>query len=888
MIDSKRLYQLRIAAGKRVKERDYWLNRLSGEPAKSSFPAYYKRKGAAGQSLDTLDKVKFEFSKALSAKLLKLSTGSDARLHILLAAGLTLLIHKYTGSEDIIIGTPIYRAGTGANPINTVLTLRTRLEKSMTIKQLLLDVKQSMIEANENRNYPVEVLAEQLNIPFGDNTFSLFDIAILVEDIHDREYLNRVNPGMIFAFSRSGQSVTGYVEYNALLYERSGIDRIIIHFKNLMQAALSNPAVRTADIEILTDHEKKQLLVDFNDSFSAYPGDKTIHRLFEEQAEKFPDSIAVIGKGHGCMDAWMHGNIFITSRELSEKSDQLANLLKEKGVLADNIVGIMMERSIEMIIGILGILKAGGGYLPLDPDYPRERIDFMLKDSGAKILLTNLFEAGLHHSSNQFIDYHSGSLAYVIYTSGTTGKPKGVLTNHYNVTRVVRNTNYIDIKPEDRILQLSNYAFDGSVFDIYGALLNSAALVMIEREDVLSVDRLGEVIKREKITVFFVTTALFNTLVDLGPECFESVRKVLFGGERVSVEHARKALEYLGKNRIIHVYGPTETTVYAAYYFIDNIPGSADTIPIGKPISNTSIYILDCYLKPVPINVSGEVYIGGAGVSRGYLNNPELTAEKFIEYRSYRTYRTYVSSKRIYRTGDLARWLPDGNLEFIGRIDHQVKIRGFRIELAEIESQLLTHDKIREAVVVSKEDDRGATRYLCAYLVPGDELSPVECREYLSKRLPDYMVPAYFIQMEKIPLTSIGKVDRKALPEPDSGRKPGTDYVPPRNEIEKKLHDIWKEMLAVNFSIGIDDNFFELGGQSLAAMRAVQRVQDVFQVKVPLEAFFQQGTIRHIAQLIDGLQKEAQTEEHIDRQRIEDHSLSTMRLEKIERVKEDV
>jgi acyl-coenzyme A synthetase/AMP-(fatty) acid ligase/acyl carrier protein len=461
-----------------------------------------------------------------------------------------------------------------------------------------------------------------------------------------------------------------------------------------------------------------------------------------------------------------------------------------------------------------------------------------------------------------------------------------VLTIHYNVTRVVRNTNYIDIKPGDRVLQLSNYAFDGSVFDIYGALLNSAALVMIEREDVLSVERLSEVIKREGITVFFVTTALFNTLVDLDLGCFAGIRKVLFGGERVSVEHSGKILEYLGKNKVIHVYGPTETTVYATYYFINSIDKTAGTIPIGKPLSNTTADILDRYLTPVPIGVSGELYIGGTGTARGYLNSPELTSEKFL-FAPYKSYRTYFS-KKLYKTGDLARWLPDGNIEFIGRIDHQVKIRGFRIELGEIESRLLAHDEIKEVVVFSKEDNRGTPRYLCAYLVSDKELSTTGLREYLSKSLPGYMIPAYFVRVEKIPLTSNGKVDRKALPEPGSGRRSGVDYAPPCNEIEKRLVDIWSEMLRVSspVNISIDDNFFELGGQSLLAMQMASRLKDDFHVTIPLVAFFQEGTIRRIAQLIEQLQAEKLTYETSRFE--EEHSLSTLKLEKIERVKEDL
>ncbi|MCX6579231.1 MAG: amino acid adenylation domain-containing protein [Candidatus Aminicenantes bacterium] len=526
----------------------------------------------------------------------------------------------------------------------------------------------------------------------------------------------------------------------------------------------------------------------------------------------------------------------------------MTGLLIEKGVLADDIVSIMMERSIDLIIGIMGILKAGAAYLPIDADYPKERIDYMLKDSAAKIILT---AAGcvfnFHHSS--FIIHHSNHLAYIIYTSGSTGKPKGILTTHANVIRVVRNTNYIELTEKDRILQLSNYAFDGSVFDIYGALLNGATLVLVDRETAPAADRLAVLIRWEQVTVFFVTTALFNTLVDLELTCLKNIRKVLFGGERVSTEHSRKALAALGEGKIIHVYGPTETTVYATYYFIVRIAGGAVTIPIGKPIANTTIYIMDKYINPVPLGIPGEIHIGGEGVARGYLNNPELTAEKFN--RSYRTNKTYI----CYKTGDLARRLDDGNIEFLGRIDQQVKIRGFRIELGEIESRLLKHGGIKEAVVIDRQD-RG-DKYLCTYIVPLSHPAPgaAELKTYLSGSLPDYMIPSYFIEMEKIPLNPNGKIDRKALPEPGVGDA-AKEYMPPRNAVEKKLAEIWAEVLKLQSPVGIIDNFFDLGGHSLNATVLTARMHKAFNVKIPLKEFLQGGCIREVAKYINGAVKD--------------------------------
>jgi amino acid adenylation domain-containing protein len=881
MIDTKRLYRLRMAAGKKSKERNYWLKQFAGEPVKSSFPAHRSSSGAGGVRHSVFNSLPFRLDEKLSAARTGLSSGSLARLHIILAASLMLLLHKYTGSTDIIIGTPVYKAESDREPVNTVLPLRVQVTADMPFKEFLAQVKRTMIEAVENRNYPMEVLIDKLGMPAASNDFPLFDTAISVEGLHGEEYLHRVNPGMIFSFGRRGECIAGKVDYNTALYNRTGMERITGHFKNLAQAALSTPDANAVELDILSAEEKKQLLVDFNDTAAAYPADQTIHRLFEEQVERTGDRAALI-----------YRSSVLTYRELNRRSDELAAVLREKGVRPDDIAAIKMERSIEMIAGILGILKAGGAYLPIETGFPQERIDYMLKDSSARLLLSKDGVTVLPHSAPGMIplpggapEGRGGSLAYVIYTSGTTGKPRGVLTMHRGVTRAARNTNYIDITPGDRLLQLSNYAFDGSVFDIFAALLNGAALVILEPDDIPAVERLAGIIKREAVTVFFVTTALFNTLVDLNPDCLDNVRKILFGGERVSVEHARKALGHLGKNRLIHMYGPTETTVYASYYFIDAIEENALTIPIGKPLANTVIYILDKYINMTPIGVSGEIYIGGKGNARGYLNSPELTAERFVyrSYKSYRTHRTY-NSKKLYKTGDLARWLPDGNIEFIGRMDHQVKIRGFRVELGEIESRLAAHPGIKEVAAVVTE--KGAQQYICGYFTGDEDLSSTRIREYLSGNLPHYMIPSYFVHLEKIPLTANGKLDRRALPEPETGRKPGTDYVPPNTGIEKKLVDIWSEVFTAQNSIGVDDNFFDLGGQSILAMRMTARLRETFQVEIPLSAFFREGTIRRIAQMIESIQAGEKAAGSPDEE--ESHSLSTVKLEKVKRVKEDL
>ncbi|MGG1546819.1 non-ribosomal peptide synthetase, partial [Bacillus paralicheniformis] len=431
--------------------------------------------------------------------------------------------------------------------------------------------------------------------------------------------------------------------------------------------------------------------------------------------------------------------------------------------------------------------------------------------------------------------------AYIIYTSGSTGTPKGVVTPHYSVIRVVQNTNYIDITEDDVILQLSNYSFDGSVFDIFGALLNGASLVMIEKEALLNINRLGSAINEEKVSVMFITTALFNMIADIHVDCLSNLRKILFGGERASIPHVRKVLDHVGRDKLIHVYGPTESTVYATYYFINEIDEKADTIPIGSPLANTSVLIMDEAGKLVPIGVPGELCIAGDGLSKGYLNREELTAEKFIPH-------PFMPGERLYKTGDLAKWLPDGNIEFIGRIDHQVKIRGFRIELGEIESRLEMHEDINETIVTVREDGENRP-YICAYITAKREISLDELKGFLGEKLPEYMIPAYFVNMDKLPLTKNGKVDRKALPEPDRSAGTEAEYEAPRNYVEQRIISILEDVLGTE-RMGISCHFFDKGGNSLKAMQAVHSINKTFGIDMRISTFFKHPTAKSLARFV--------------------------------------
>jgi amino acid adenylation domain-containing protein len=822
-----------------------------------------------------------------------------------------VLLYKYTTQDDIVVGSAV--AGRPHADLQRVigmfvnmLPIRNYPKGDKQFIDFAREVREHSLKAFENQDVQFEELIDNLDLDRDPSRNPLFDVSLVAQNFTGGEWSQSAGTGvgeeiatskfdMTLFITETADQVRLSLEYYKGIFKIETIDRFAGHLVNLLHQVVENPFVRISDLNIIGEEERQRIIYDFNSIETGYTGNKTLHESFEEQAARTPGHTAVVGVEQ----------LQITYSELNEKSNQLAYMLREKGVQPDTIVGLMVERSIEMIIGILGILKAGGAYLPIDPDYPEERIDYLLTDSNAMILLkkseiriskseTNPNDQnsndqnkingcpslGLSNFEFRASDLSPSNLAYVIYTSGTTGKPKGTLTTHQNAVRVVKDTNYIELKETDRILQLSNYAFDGSVFDIYGALLNGAALVLVGKEEVFDVDKLSRLIERESITLFFVTTALFNTLVDLDIGCLKNVRKILFGGERVSVEHTCKALEFLGKDRIMHMYGPTETTVYASYYNIDSTGEGAVTIPIGGPISNTALYVLDENMTPQPVGLTGEIYIGGEGVARGYLNNPELTAEKFDhDLWDFQDYQDEEKNKkflrgvqggsfykksppgrrrqRIYKTGDLGRWLADGSIEFIGRTDSQVKIRGFRIEPGEVESQLLKHDEIKEAVIVVKEDER-RDKYLCAYYVPVEEATSdnpgsAELKEFLSHTLPNYMIPTHFVMVGKMPLNPNGKVDIKALPGPTA--MSDVQYAAPASAVEKKLVEIWSEVLGPD-RVGIDDNFFQLGGQSIKATILAAKIHQTFNVKVPLAEIFRNPTVRGLASFLEEAEQE--------------------------------
>jgi amino acid adenylation domain-containing protein len=870
------------------KQQEYWLNTFAGELPILHLPLDYPRPAVQRFEGNT---VRFYMSKEKTKAIKETAAAFETTLFMMLLAAYNILLSRLSGQEDIVVGIPI--AGRQHTDLQHTIgmfvnTLALRnypsIEKPFT--DFLQEVKHTTTAAFENQDYPFEDLVERLGVnrdtsrnPVFDAAFNLVSVLELSGELPESEadQVYDHQPGtskfdLTFTFIEIGGGLSFSIEYCTKLFKPDTIERFIEYFKKIVSHLLENPGVKLREIDILSEEEKNHLLIEFNQTESSYPKDKTIYELFEKQVERTPDSVAVVDSRQLAIgkEEKTGEPVQLTYRELNQKSDQLAIELKEKGVLADDIVAIMMARCIEMIIGIIGILKAGGAYLPIDPAYPQERINYMLKDSGAKILLTNSPEghhfncqlsivnyqlsmnspeANFHHSS--LIDHHSGSLAYIIYTSGTTGRPKGTLMVHRSLVNLCYwHNNYYRVTENDHSTQYANFAFDASVWEIFPYLIKGAALHIIGEDIKLDIRRLADYYEKHHITISFLPTQLCQHFMEEADE-IPSLRCLLTGGDRLNrfVERGY---------RLYNNYGPTENTVVTTSCLVE---GYKENIPIGKPIDNSRVYILNKdNFQLQPLGVAGELCIGGDSLSRGYLNNPELTAEKFV--RSVISHSSFVISSsefstndqcpmtndRLYRTGDLARWLVDGNIEFLGRIDLQVKIRGFRIEFGEIESRLQELEEITEAMVIPRDVEKGE-KYLCAYIVTTREMDFSGLKHRLSTSLPDYMIPAYFVPIEKIPLTPSGKVDHRRLPEPEIVS--GSDYAGPRDEIEEQMAEIWSEVLGIEKEkIGVTANFFELGGHSLKATSLVSRIHKVFNADIPLAMIFRRPTIRELAEQV--------------------------------------
>jgi len=647
--------------------------------------------------------------------------------------------------------------------------------------------------------------------------------------------------------------IVGSLDYASDLFDAATVERWAGHLQVLLNGMVADDQQRISRLPILTQAEIGHIVVDWNDTGAGYAQDSGIHQLFERQAQKTPDAVAVAFEGRS-----------LTYAELNAKSNRLAHYLREKGAGPAVLIGLCVDRSPEMIIGLLGILKAGSAYVPLDPDYPEERIAYMINDAGMPLLLTRqrLLEkltacpAGLicldrdwaeierFDAENPVSRNHPLDAAYLIYTSGSTGQPKAVMVSHRNAAHSTsaRFSNYRE--PVRAFLLLSSFAFDSSVAGIFWTLGQGGCLCLPTHDDARDPAALAKLVERHKVSHLLALPTLYAVLLKQDFQQLQSVTSVIVAGEACPNDVVKQHFAALPDVRLYNEYGPTEATVWSSVY-LAGIEDIDRVLPIGRPIGNVRLYLLDPALLPVPVGVPGELYIGGEGVVRGYLRRPDLTAEKFVPDPFGN------NGGRLYKTGDLARYRADGNIEFLGRIDHQVKIRGFRIELGEVEARLLQHVDVQEAVALAREDNSG-NRQLIAYLVgnPGGSPEPDALRDYLKATLPDYMLPNAFVFLDRMPLSANGKLDRKALPAPDFCGQLQKQYVEPRTETEQILAGIWAEVLDLE-RVGVKDNFFELGGHSLLATQLVSRLCRKFNIELPLKAIFEQGTVEKIAQKID-------------------------------------
>ena len=640
--------------------------------------------------------------------------------------------------------------------------------------------------------------------------------------------------------------------YDSPRFEPAAMQRMLEHWRTALLSLAS--ASRLDDVSLLSEAERQQVLVQWNDTAADFPGNACIHQLFEQQVTLRPGAIAV-----------EFGDQRLTYRQLDERANQLAHLLRAHGVGPDVLVALCLERSLELIVSLLAILKAGGAYLPLDASYPAQRLAFMLEDAPPLLLLTSrallaqlplpepiptlivdeVNLAGLSASAPAS-GVSSRNLAYVDFTSGTTGRPKGVAIEHRSVLRLFHGIHYAHLGPEETFLLIAPISFDASTLELWGPLLFGGRLVVFPPQSPSDLELLSQVLTQHQVTTLHLTAGLFSQVVEHKPECLRGLHQLLTGGDVVSAPHVRRVLESLGLP-VTACYGPTESTLFTSCFRMSRPEQVGSSVPIGSPIANTQVYLLDASFQPVPAGVPGELFIGGDGLARGYLSRPDLTAERFLPDPF-----SSAPGARLYRTGDLARWRTDGVLEFLGRIDNQVKVRGYRIELAEVESALLAHPSVREAVALVREDVPGDKR-LVAYVVtyhPEQTLDAGMLRSFLQQRLPEFMLPSAFVRLEALPLTSNAKVDRKALPAPDGALASTAEYIAPRGETEQRLATVWSEVLRVE-RVGLHDNFFTLGGHSLLATQVVSRIRAVFDVELPLRSLFEAPTLEALARTIE-------------------------------------
>ncbi|WP_375501071.1 amino acid adenylation domain-containing protein [uncultured Nostoc sp.] len=846
----------------------YWKQKLQGQLPILNLPTDRPRRSfASSDQTSPVQKFKgaqgkLVLSQTLTKELKNLSRHLGVTLFMTLLTAFKTLLYRYTGQTDIVVGSPIANRNRAETKsligfFVNVLVLRTDLSGDLSFQELLARIKSTALEAYIHQDLPFEKLVEEIQ-PNRDLSYNpLFQVMFVLQNvpisnprlsdvsITCQEAYNGTSKFDLTLFMEDDeQGLVATCEYNTDLFNADTIARMLVHFQTLLESIVSNPEQRIANLQLLTPSEVQQLLVEWNNTETDYPQDKCIHQLFEAQVKKTPSNIAVIFE-----------NQKLTYQELNDQANQLAHYLQKLGVKPEVIVGVCMKRSPEMLIALLAILKVGGAYVPLDPAYPQERLTFMVEDSQTKVLLTQshlveLFAKSNVHivcidrdsqlltrqsRENLFSEVKSNHLAYVIYTSGSTGVPKGVAIAHESCVALLTWSRKV-FTDDDLVgvLASTSICFDLSVFELFVPLSWGGKVILVENA--------------LHLPSLVAEVSLVNTVPSIIAELLQvdgllpSVRTVNLAGEPLQNQLVEQIYQNDRIQKVFNLYGPSEDTTYSTFAQVNR----DSNVTIGRPIANTQIYLLDTKLQPVPIGVPGEIYIGGAGLARGYLNRPELTKERFIS----NPFNNKLES-RLYKTGDLARYLLDGNLEYLGRIDHQVKIRGFRIELGEIENVLFKHPAVQKIVILARED-KPRVQQLVAYIVllPDETLTTSELRSYLKELLPEYMIPGVFIFLDTLPLLPNGKVNRRALPVPEDLRPTlTTTYEVPQSEMEQQIAKLWQEVLHIE-KVGIHDNFFDLGGHSLLMIQVNHKLRTILQRNISVVEMFQNPTIYSLAQYL--------------------------------------
>ncbi|MDN9009954.1 non-ribosomal peptide synthetase [Brevibacillus laterosporus] len=832
------------------REWDFWREKSTEDVALSAFPTDGLSLGRGSNRTAYFQKT---FTHEMSNRLCRLSGGSDYTLFTVLLAAVKALLAVYTAQPTVVVGMPVFRQNDPKNDfINCLVLVTATRDDDLTCKQWLQQVKGSLLEANDHQNIPFQAIAELFSFNKAPDSTPICPTVVRLDSIQEKDYTKLVATGLQFHFLRQPDQITLELEYQVECYSLLLIKQIAGHLEIMISKMLSQPDDKLSEFSLLTQAEENTLL--HRDTKCDFPRDKTIHQLFENQVTLHPERIAV----------WHQGKS-ISYKELNQKANQLARRLQHIGIAPEDRVALLLDRSPLMVIAILAVLKAGGAYVPIDPHYPESRISYMVADSGATLLLTTgecitdqLFDCTvldveapeIYRGNNENIlcTNTSHRLAYIIYTSGTTGKPKGVMIEHRQVVQLIRHTpSCFDFNERDVWSMFHSYCFDFSVWEMYGALLYGGELVLVPTEVVQNPAKFAKLLIDRKVTILNQTPKALYALQDemirltklegLSPQ----IRYMILGGEALQPMLLRPWQSHYPSTRLINMYGITETTVHVTYKELTDEELITNRSNIGVPLPTLSCYLFDSKKRLVPMGVTGELYIGGHGVGRGYMNRADLTRDRFI-------FHPYKTEDILYRTGDLARYLPNGELEYLGRSDQQVKIRGYRLELGEIETAILSHPDVRESLVLTINDKQG-DQALCAYVVRNGELDDQQLRTFLTKKLPAYMLPSYLVFVREIPITSNGKADRSSLPSPQEViREAG--YIAPRNHTEEKVAKIWQDVLGIA-KVGVADHFFTNGGNSLNALKLIGHISQEWGMEVPLALLFESPTVEAIARYLD-------------------------------------